>query len=301
VTITASEPISPERTDAQNQSWKIMAALAAVYLIWGSTYFGMRVAIQSFPPLLMGAMRFGVAGTLLFGLLRLRGAPMPTRRQWVASLPMGLLLPAMGNGLVAVAQQWVASSIAAVIIGSMPLWTVIFASLWGVRPRAQELLGIGLGTLGIVLLNLDGNLRAHPLAALLLLLSPIVWAFGSVWSRRLPLPAGPMASALQMMWGSVFLTGATLLHGDHFPASPTAMSVAALVYLTLAGSMVAYSAFGFLLQNVRPALATSYAYVNPVVALLIGWTFGAERLGLYGILGTLVILTAVLLVARSKT
>jgi drug/metabolite transporter (DMT)-like permease len=275
----------------------VLAALGALYLVWGSTYLVMRWALEGFPPLWMGAVRFSLAGGLMFAFLKARGAAWPTRAEWAASAVTGLLLLACGNGMVAFAEQSVASSLAAVMVSAMPLWAALFSGLFGQWPGPREWAGMALGGVGVVLLNLDGELRASVPGAVALVLSPALWAFGSVWGKRLPLPPGPMASALQMVCAGALLScAAPLVHGLPVHA-PSAKAWGAVAFLALFGSIVAYSAYQFLLRTVRPALATSYAYVNPVVALLLGVSLGGERLAPAAWAGTAVVLGAVGLVA----
>ena len=184
----------------------IVLALLALYLIWGSTYLGIRIAIESIPPLLMMGVRFIIAGGILYLFLRIRGVPNPNRSQWLGSTAVGILLIGGGMGGVATAEQWVPSSVAAVCIATAPLWISLFAGLWGRWPVRSEWLGLGLGFVGVVLLNLGSGLWASPLGAIILLISPMCWAFGSAWSHHLQLPSGLMASAAQMLIGGVFVT-----------------------------------------------------------------------------------------------
>src|SRR5215469_18270884 len=182
----------------------IAVSLLALYLIWGSTYLGIRIAIESIPPLLMMGIRFTVAGGLLYLFLRMRGVPTPNRSQWPGSTAVGILLIGGGMGGVATAEQWVPSSVAAVCIATAPLWISLFAGLWGRWPVRSEWLGLGLGFVGVVLLNLGGGLWASPFGAIILLIAPICWAVGSAWSHHLQLPSGLMASAAQMLIGGIF-------------------------------------------------------------------------------------------------
>lgn len=272
----------------------VLLALLAVYVVWGSTYFGIRVAIESLPPLGMLAVRFLVAGAILYAVLRARGAPAPTPAQWRASAIVGALLLGGGTGLVTLAERDVSSSVAAMVIAVSPLFASLFARLWGERTSGREWLGIGVGLVGIVLLNL-GDLRATPLGALLLVLAPLCWTFGSMWSKRLPLPTGLMGSAAEMLTGGVLLLVLSLVFREGWHA-PTTASLLALGYLVVFGSILAYSAYVYLLANVRPALATSYAYVNPVVAVALGVGFGGEHLTALGWGALAVILAGVVLV-----
>jgi drug/metabolite transporter (DMT)-like permease len=288
--------------DAPPHLGLVVAALLALYVIWGSTYFGIRVALQGYPPMLMAGVRFLIAGGLLYGVLRLRGTPRPTWAQWQRGGAVGLMLVGVGNGGVVFAQQWVASSLAAVMVASMPLFAALFSGLWGRWPRAREWAGLALGTTGVVLLNLEGELRASPLGAVLLVLAPATWALGSVWSRQPNphMPRGLVASAMQMLVGGAAMLLLGLMRGEQLPGAPGLKPTLAVVYLIVFGSLVAYSAYGFLLRHVRATLATSYAYVNPVVALAIGTGLGGERVGLAGLLGTGIILAGVALVALGR-
>ncbi|WP_407541434.1 drug/metabolite exporter YedA [Deinococcus radiomollis] len=272
----------------------VLAALAVVYLIWGSTYFGIKVAISTLPPLGMLALRFLVAGALLYGVLRLRGAAAPTPAQWGWSAVVGLLLLGGGTGLVTLAERQASSSVAAMLIAVSPLFSSLFGRLWGERTTPREWLGIGVGLAGIVLLNL-GELRATPLAAALLVLAPLCWTFGSQWSRRMLLPSGLMGAAAEMVTGGLALALLSVVFREHW-RTPSPESLWALLYLILAGSILAYSAYMYLVAHTSPALATSYAYVNPLVAVLLGVGFGGEHLGTLGWLALAVILAGVVLV-----
>jgi drug/metabolite transporter (DMT)-like permease len=275
----------------------IALALLALYLIWGSTYLGIRIAIESIPPLLMIGVRFIVAGGVLYLLLRLRGVPNPNRTQWLGSTAVGILLIGGGMGGVATAEQWVPSSVAAVCIATAPLWISLFAGLWGRWPVRSEWLGLGLGFVGVVLLNLGSGLWASPFGAIILLIAPICWAFGSAWSHHLQLPPGLMASATQMLIGGVFVTIMGLILGQRITSMPSQQSLLALFYLIVFGSLIAYSAYGYVLGRVRPALATSYAYVNPVVAVCLGVALVGESVTMLTIVAMVVILIGVGLIS----
>ena len=251
-------------------------SLLSVYLIWGSTYFFIKLAIGSLPPLGMLGLRFVVAGAVLYAALRFRGMSAPTTQGWLWSLVIGTLLLAGGTGLVTLAERDASSSVAAMMIAVSPLFAVLFGLIWGERAGRREWLGIGVGLLGIMLLNIS-ELHTTPLAAILLLLAPLCWTFGSQWSRRLPLPTGLMNSAAQMLTGGAALLGLSVLAGERWH-TPTPSGVWSLLYLIVFGSLLAYSAYTYLVTHTRPALATSYAYVNPLVAVLLGVGIGGERL-----------------------
>ncbi len=275
-------------------------ALLSVYLIWGSTYLGIRFALESFPPLLMVGFRLLIAGALMFIFLRVRGAPMPTRRQWLGAAVIGAFLLGGGNGGVTVAEQWVSSGLAAVVIASMPLWAALFGGLWKRWPNRIEWVGLMVGFAGVAVLNMEQNIRANPLGAIVLFGAAISWAFGSVLSGHLQLPKGPMSSAAQMLAGGVLLLALGALSGERITALPSTRSAVAFVYLITFGSLIGFSSYAYLLRTVRPTLATSYAYVNPLVAVGLGVLLGGEKITAVGLIATLIILGGVGLVAMGR-
>jgi drug/metabolite transporter (DMT)-like permease len=275
-------------------------ALISLYLIWGSTYLGMRIAIESFPPFLMAGIRFLLAGSILYTFLRIRKHAAPTRAQWLGAGLIGVLLVVVGNGGVSFAEQWVASGLAAVMVAATPLWTALFIGLQGRWPTRLEWVGLGLGFVGVILLNLEQGVWANPLGAILLLLAPMGWSLGSALSSRVSLPAGLMASAVQMLVGGVILLVLALLFGERITHLPSMRSSVAMVYLIFIGSLIAYSSYGYLLRHVRPALATSYAYVNPMVAVGLGVGLAGEKITLVGVMAMVVILTGVGLVSLHR-
>lgn len=287
-------------THTPRERWLIGLALLALYVIWGSTYLAMRYAVEGFPPFMMAGIRFVLAGGLLYLYLRLRGTPAPTRAQGASCALVGTLLLLGGNGAVAYAEQTVASGIAALVVATVPLWTLLFAALWKKFPSRRELAGVLVGFAGIVLLNLDGNLRGSPAGAVILVLASASWAFGSVWSWRLPLPGGMMTSAAQMLGGGLALMVTSVAMGERLAVLPSLKAVAALAYLVVFGSFVAYSAYQYLLHTVRPAVATSYAYVNPPLAVLLGVWLAGEHLSRLEMAGMGVILAGVVLVVVKK-
>ncbi|MFF7706158.1 drug/metabolite exporter YedA [Pseudomonas sp. NPDC007930] len=275
----------------------LAACFFALYFIWGSTYLFIRIGVQTWPPLLLAGVRFMLAGGLLYGFLRWRGAPRPTRQQWLAGGAIGFLLLSCGNGGVSLAEHaGVSSGVAALTVATVPLFTLIFVMLRGQRTSPVEWAGIAMGMGGIVLLNLGSNLQASPWGALVVLFAAAAWAFGSVWSRALPLPPGAMASAVQMLVGGAICLLGSLLSGERMTQPPGASGWLALAYLTVLGSIVAFSAYTYLLRHVRPAAATSYAYVNPVVAVLLGIAFAGEHIGVWEAAAMGVIVGAVVLI-----
>lgn len=277
--------------------WMLIGAFIALYLVWGSTYLAIRIGVESWPPMLMAGTRFIIAGGLMYGFLRWRGVPAPTWQQWKAAGAIGFLLLSCGNGGVTVAEHaGVASGVAALAVATVPLFTLLFGLLWGHRNTRLEWAGIFMGLAGIALLNLGSNLQASPLGAALILFAAASWAFGSVWSKSLPLPQGPMASAAEMLVGGGVLLAGSFFSGERLTQMPSAAGWGALAYLVVFGSIIAFSAYMYLLKHVRPAAATSYAYVNPAVAVLLGILFAGETIGAEECLAMAVIIGAVVLI-----
>jgi drug/metabolite transporter (DMT)-like permease len=248
----------------------------------------------------MSALRFLAAGAVMYAFLRWRGVAPPTPRQWRNTVVTGTLLLAAGNGLVCYAEQTVSSSLAAVAIAGMPLFAALFAGLYGRWPRPRDWIGIAVGFSGVILLNLGGEMRASPAGAIALVAAPLCWAFGSVWSRQQDMPDPLMSTAAQMLTGGAVLVLVTLLLGESWPAAPTLRATAALAYLTVFGSLVAFTAYIFLLQHVRPALATSYAYVNPPIAVALGVWLLDEPFSSWELAAMVVILSGVAVILSAR-
>ncbi|WP_024691263.1 drug/metabolite exporter YedA [Pseudomonas tremae] len=275
----------------------LIGAFLALYLIWGSTYLMIRIGVESWPPLMMAGVRFLIAGSLMYGFLRFRGVPAPTWAEWKAAFVIGFLLLTCGNGGVTLAEHaGVASGVAALAVATMPLFTLVFGLFWGNRTTSLEWAGIVLGLIGIGLLNLGSNLQASPYGAAVVIFAAAAWAFGSVLSKHLPLPKGPMASAAEMITAGAVLLIGSMLSGERLAHMPTAAGWGALLYLVVFGSIVAFSAYMYLLKNVRPAAATSYAYVNPAVAVMLGVLFAGETIGLEECMAMVVIISGVVLI-----
>ncbi|MEA2002658.1 MAG: drug/metabolite exporter YedA [Actinomycetota bacterium] len=287
---------------SRTEAVSVTAALFAVYVVWGSTYLAIRFAVESLPPLLMSGIRFLIAGGLMYAWLRFRGSPAPTRSQWRAVTMIGALMLVGGVGVVAIAEDvGVGSGVAATAIAAVPLWAAFWARVLGERTTRLEAVGLIVGFVGVAVLATAGDLTANPLGALLILLAPISWAFGSVWSKRLDLPQGAMATAAQMLAGGVLLLLVGYVSGERISQAPSASSWLALAYLIVFGSIVAYTSYMYLLRTVRPALATSYAYANPVVAVFLGVTLGSEVITGRSLAALPVILVGVGLLASGRT
>ncbi len=282
----------------------VWLALAAVYLIWGSTYYAMRVVVETVPPFFMAGTRFLVAGAVLFAFSKARGAHWPSKREWAASAPIGVLMFVLGNGTVAYAEKHISSGVAAVVCGTMSLWVAALNPLFNERTSRREWVGLVLGFFGIFALALGDELSADVFSAAVLMLAPISWALGSLLARRLPLPKGAMASAAQMLIGGAVMSVMSLLAGERIPSHFEPRAIAAWVYLGVFGSLLAYTAYMYLLRTARPAVATSYSYVNPGIAVLIGAALGNERLGPEMFVALLMICAATVLVVmkpRART
>jgi drug/metabolite transporter (DMT)-like permease len=261
---------------------RLIFALAAVWLIWGSTYLAMRVAVSGLPPFGMAGTRFVLAGAALLVIVRARGERMPGLRAWLVAIPVGALLFLCGNGLVVVAEQTLPSSVAAVVCATTPLIASGLAAFRGERPRRVEIIGMVLGIGGVALLGL-GSLGGAGLRGLLILVAPIGWALGSLIARSESAKEdgaarGLGAAGAHMIAGGVWMLLMSLVLGEHLPGRVAWPSIAAWVYLVVFGSLVGFSAYSWLLAHSRPAVAMSYAYVNPVVAVLLGAALGGETL-----------------------
>ena len=278
----------------------IPLALFALYVIWGSTYLGIRYALESYPPFLLAGVRFLCAGMALYGVLRLRGMAPPTRLQWRNAGFTGLLLLGFGNGLVCFAEERVSSGIAAVAVASMPLFAALFSGMYGEWPNRRESIGLAIGFAGVIVLNLGSSLSGSRFGAMALLVAAMCWAFGSAWSRRREMPPGPMNTAAQMLCASVALLTFGFASGEHLPAHPTTRATLAVVYLAVFGSLIAFSAYLYVLKHARPALSTSYAYVNPPVAVLFGLLLAGEHVGPYDLAGMAIILLGVVVITLAK-
>ena len=278
---------------------KVALSLAAVYLIWGSTYLALRFALESFPPFLLGGARYTTAGLVMFAVGRRQGIARPTRGEWLRALLLGGLLFGIGNGLVGVAEHTISSGVAAVVVATTALWSVLFAALWGARPTALELLGLVLGLSGVALLHLGGAFEGSLGGFVAIVIAPIGWALGAVLSGRLRQPPGAMGAAVQMIAGGVLMLGIGLVTDERLRAITTTACLA-FVYLLVFGSFIAFAAFRYLVVHARPALASSYAFVNPVVALLLGAVFADEALTLMHLYACLLTAGAVLCVLRAR-
>ena len=292
----------PVSVQAAPRGGLVAVALLLVYVVWGSTYLGIHLALEGgMPPLsVISGARFVVAGGALYALLRWRGVAAPTRAQWKTLVVMGLGLLLLGNGMVVLAERDVSSGLAAVAVASVPLWMALFSAIRGEKVSGGEWLGIAVGFAGVLWLNAGSSLTATPTGLVLLLIAPLGWAAGSIWSRGRDLPSPFMAAAGQMLCGGVILVVAGLLRGERMTALPSTQGLLAVAYLCVFGSIVAFTAYVWLLHNVRPVLTSSYAYVNPVIAVALGAWIAHERFSLADIGAMAVILAGVVVITLAR-
>ncbi|HEU4536161.1 MAG TPA: drug/metabolite exporter YedA [Polyangiaceae bacterium] len=283
----------------RRSAWLVPLCLATLYTVWGSTYLAQRVALAGFAPLRMAALRFLIAGAVLYVPLRLAGAPAPTRAEWRAVVASTLPLTVTGMGVAALALRQVPSGLAALLFGSVPLWASVFDRLWGGRLSRGEAAGLALGFAGVALVSLRGGLGGDPLGAALVLVAAASYSFGSVATRRLAIPAGALGTAAQMLLGGAVLLAVSVAVGEP-PSMPAPRALFAMGYLVVFGSIVSYTAYGYVLRHARPSLSTSHAFVNPIVALALGAWLGGERFTRVDLAGLALVLGAVALVARSR-
>ncbi|MDP2885583.1 MAG: EamA family transporter [Ignavibacteria bacterium] len=281
---------------------KLIAAFASVYIVWGSTYLAIRIAIETIPPLLMAGFRFIIAGSMMYAWGRLRSKERLTRIHWKSAAIVGLMLLLVGNGGLSWSEQLIPSGIAALIVAVSPLWFILIEWMQGgSRPTAGVFIGLALGTLGIAILvdpaDLVGGGEVSALGASVLLVSSVCWAFGSFYARRAKLPSSPaLANGMEMLIGGVGLIFVGMIAGemkDLHLANVTTKSLVAVAYLVVFGSIIGFSSYIWLFRSTTPTRASTYAYVNPVVAVFIGWLVGGEQLPTRVVLAAILIIAAV--------
>jgi drug/metabolite transporter (DMT)-like permease len=281
-------------------------ALVLVYLVWGSTYLGIRIAIETIPPFFMAGTRFLTAGVILYALTRLSGVPKPSPVHWKSAAVVGFFLILIGNCGVSWAEKKVPSGIAALLVGTVPLWMVLLEWAWkkGARPGWRVWAGIALGMAGIALLVLSRQgpqgLAVEPWSAVLLMGTSLAWAFGSLYARSALLPSSPLlATAMEMTTGGLMQIGTGFLLGEQRTFQPALLnthSMEAWVYLTFIGSLVGYTSYVWVLKKATPDLASTYAFVNPVIAVFLGWLWVGEAITSAIFLGAGLIVAAVVLI-----
>lgn len=285
-----------------------LIALTTVYIVWGSTYLAIRYAVETLPPFLMASLRFWVAGAFLYIWLRMRGSAKPQRPHWRSAFIIGGFLLVGGNGLVVWGEKTVPSNLTALLVSMAPLWMAIFDWIrpGGRRPSTMTLFGLVLGFVGLVVLIGVHNLTlpgAITPGLLSILGAAVLWAIGSVYSKRAPLPDSPfMATAIEMLAGAALLLITSFLLGEFRGFSVHAVSKVswmALIYLIFIGALVGFTAYVWLLRNAPLSVASTYAYVNPLVAVFLGWLIAGEQLSGNAVTGGAIILVSVALITMS--
>jgi len=297
-------------TPGKPSTAKLFAAFAAVYLIWGSTYLAIRFAIETMPPLLMASLRFLIAGAILYVWTRGKTPKPPTRKNWRQAFTLGALMILGGNGCVVLSEQWVPSAFAAILVATVPLWIALFSWIrpGGLRPSPQVALGIVLGFAGVTMLIGLGNLQGAGVVdsrgVVLLLFSSISWTIGSLYSQNLHISDSPFqAAAMQMLGGGTWLALAGLIRGEaarFHPSEFSGPSVFALVYLAILGSLVGFTAYSWLLKATTPSRAATYAYVNPAVAVVLGWAIAGEPITPRMVVSMCIIVAAVIVITTAR-
>ncbi|MGO9338474.1 MAG: EamA family transporter [Terracidiphilus sp.] len=292
-------------------TWKTLLAFAIIYFVWGSTFLAIRVGVQQVPPLLLAAMRFLVAGIVLYGWMVARGEPSPTRRQWLSACLLALLIFVFDYGLLFWAEIRVPSGIAAVMMATIPafiaLSEVIFLRTQRLTLRLACALLLGIAGVAVLVshsLNLGGA-PIDTIGAVALIFASLTWSVAAVLNRKLTLPQSKVMSAgAQMLAGGVMLTLAAAGFGEFHNFHPSTISRSAwlaLLYLIVAGSIVGFTAYVWLIHHESPTKVGTYAYVNPVVAVLVGYFLGGEALGIRTVLGTACVLSSVVVITTART
>ncbi len=296
MTITVDDRTQGADDDAPagvRPSAAIPAAVAAVWVIWGSTYLAIKIGLETIEPFFMQGARFVLAASILYAVVHRRGAALPTRRQTANGAAVGVLLLIGGLGMVTLAEdRGVSTGLVATLIAIQPMLMSLWGGLWGTWPRRAEWIGMVVGLLGVALLMSDSGLDGSWAGIGLVLIACLSWSFGSALSRRIEMPAGAMASVVEMAAAAVVYLLLGVVSGSEL-RMPSLRSGLALGYLVVFGSVVAFSAFTFLVANVRPTPAMSYAFVNPVIAVLLGTLFADEELSVNLIVALPLILVGV--------
>jgi drug/metabolite transporter (DMT)-like permease len=290
---------------------RIAIAMLAIYLIWGSTYLAIRFAVDTIPPFLMAGTRFLIPGLLLVIWRRAAGDPAPTRRQWLSTAFIGLLLLLGGNGLVSWAEQRIDSGIAALLVGTVPIWMVLTDTLFSSkqRPRLMAIIGLLTGFGGIVVLVgprtlISGESNYDLLGIGAVLLAAFFWSLGSVFSRKADMPGSPLlGTGMEMLAGSAGLYTVSLMIGEWRSFDLNAVSLQSglgLLYLIVAGSLGGFVAYTWLLRNAPISLVSTYAYVNPLVAILLGYWMAQETLSAQVLIAAVVIIGSVILINSGR-
>jgi drug/metabolite transporter (DMT)-like permease len=279
----------------------VLACLAATWLVWGSTYLAIKIALISLPPFIQMGSRFVFAGALLLAWMKWRGAKMPTMTEWRNAFVVGTLMLGFGMGGVAYSEQSVASGLVVSFIAVQPMWQALLQSAWKVYPTRLEMLGIAIGAIGVSMLVQGQGFGASTSGLIAISVAIICWGLGSVLSQRVtPLAKGATGFASEMLMGGLVLLLMSIIAGESVQFPLDTKSIAAWLYLVVFGSLVAFNAYMVLLERASPALATSYSFVNPIIALSLGIWFGNEIITHWEWLSALVIVSGVVLIVLAN-
>jgi drug/metabolite transporter (DMT)-like permease len=294
----------------RSQSIKIALAFSAIYVIWGTTYLAIRIAIETIPPFLMAGTRFLIAGSLVFIFLLIKGVPLPRRFHWRSAVIVGALLLLGGNGLVTWSEQEIPSGMAALVVATVPMWMMLFEWLIfrGKAPNKQIVIGVLIGFLGIFLLigpaQLMGNTDFGTFSLMVLMMAPILWSFGSLYSRKVKLPDNVfMSTATEMLAGGIIMLFVGLIVGETSQLKISQFSLrsmGAMLYLMVFGSIVAFTAYLWLLKTVQPSKVATYTYVNPIIAVFLGWFILNETITPLSIIAIVAIVLSVVLITTQR-
>jgi len=294
----------------RNVRVSVALAFIAVCIIWGSTYLAIRFTIETAPPFFTAGTRWVIAGVLLYSVTRLRGASRPSKSHWSSAVIIGGLMLLFGHGAVVWSEQWILSGLTSILVATVPLWVALFEALnYRRRPEAMVLLALIVGFFGVVILVEDmptssGNIMGS-IVAVVVLLGALAWALGSFYSRTAKMPDSHFTGvAMQMIVGGILLLSASIATGELTGLQLTSMSqrsFAALVYLIVFGSLVAFTSYIWLLKQAAPSRVATYAYINPVVALLLGWAFAEELPTIRGLAAATIILISVAVITSRKS
>ncbi|MGB1285751.1 MAG: EamA family transporter [Aggregatilineales bacterium] len=279
--------------------WRILLAWLTVTCIWGTTYLASSVSLESFPALLTTGVRFCIGGSVMFVFLRMRGIAIPPRKRLIRAACTGILMVAMGSGASVSSQYYLSSGMTAVLGGTVPIWAALLLMMTGQHLTRQQWAGVLMGLFGIILINIDAEFQGEFIGVMLIMGSAAAWATGTIWKTRAGMKGGLIITAFELLAGGSTLVIIGLLSGQRLPANPAPDALNALIFLTIASSIVAYGAYAFLIENAPPALTTSYAYTAPLIAVFLG-TLAGETLSANASVAILIIFSSVILLVMKK-
>ena len=277
---------------------RVIVSLLILYVIWSTTYIAIKEAVRTIPPMLMTGSRYLTAGGVLFLMMTFMKRKLPTAREWAGAACAGAFLVAGGTYFLAAGEQWVGSGISSVALAAVSIWTSLISFMTGRKSNRFEVLGLIIGFLGIVLLNYEKSMMMNSKGAICLILSPLFWAIGSVLTKKMPQTPGLMGAAIQMLCGGGIALILGFAIGERITVLPSPLSILSWTYLMLLGSLLSYTAYLYLFTHTTPALATSYAYVNPALAMFIGVVIAGEKVTMAAWAAMVVVITGIVFVIK---